>query len=397
MENAAKAKIDSFNSERGKIKLLENYFNESEAGRAAIETCKRDTSTTGNRSQIINLLVNSPAGSNPFVECMLTLLGDDPDFMNALEYEYQGEFESNVIAPNDEDCADSAIPLLSDVSCWLVKWLFDALHSGFGAVIEHLATPPDMFEQQNSTLEQSIDNLKTVANLIFVLAFLFVVFQYMTNINVVDAYFVKKFVPRLVIAVVLVQASFFIVSELNYFFFDLGSSIQTIVFRDTNESNLVVQNGAGTIATVIILGPAVIALFAVIGIILLLVLLITIIVLTIRYILIIVLAILAPVAFAALAIPQLEGMTKKWFNMYIKLLLMYPIIMFFLAASAVVGGALSGGGVLLQIIAIIAAFVPFFILPFTFKFAGGVMGTVAAKINGLAKKGGKMAWNNSIN
>ena len=391
---------DEFNSQRYRIVLLNQYFDDNPSSVDTLIDCGTASGAGTSRNGLILYLVNNydpdiGGGTDPFVDCMLRELGDDTDFATALDFQFQGDYDADLIADASDDCGAGGIPIISDIACWLVGWVFDALNAGFTAVIDYLAAPPDIFNEQNSTLEQSMNNLKNIANLIFVIAFLFVVFQYMTNINVVDAYFVKKFIPRLVIAVILVQASFFIVSELNYFFYDLGKSIQTIVFQGNNVGDLVVGNGAATLAlaTGLVLGPAMVGILLVVGIILLLVLLITMIVLGIRYILIIILAILAPIAFAALAIPQLEGMTKKWFNMYIKLLLMYPIIMFFLAGSAVVAASLSGGGIILQVVGLIAAFLPFIILPFTFKFAGGIMGTVSAKLGNLGKKGAKMGVN----
>lgn len=81
--------------------------------------------------------------------------------------------------------------------------------------------------------------------------------------------------------------------------------------------------------------------------------------------------------------------------MYIQLLMMYPIIMFFIAASSVVGGVFMGGGLLMSIMGLIVQILPFIILPFTFKFAGGMMSNISGRLQGLAQKGGKAAWNNS--
>lgn len=393
---AVENKIDNYNAIRGRISRLTQYFQDSSAGQAAITKCKNDTGTTGDRAAIVQYLAqNNQAGLNPFTDCMLRELEGDQDFEDALNFNYSGNFDTDIIADTSENCGSAGPPIIGPMACWAVEYVYDALFAGFKTVIDYFASPSDMFTDQNSTLEQSMKNLRNFANIIFVLAFLVVVFQYMTNISVVDAYFIKKFIPRLVIAVILVQAAFFITAELNAFFFDLGQSVQTIVFQDTSPGELAVTNGAATIALVyaLALGPALLGLVLVLGIIMLLVLLVTIIVLSIRYVLIIVLAILAPLAFAALAIPQLEGVTKKWFNMYIKLLLMYPIIMFFIAASAVVAGAISGGGTIMAFLSLVVAFLPFIILPFTFKFAGGIMGTVTAKLGSLAKKGAKMGYN----
>lgn len=388
VKEAIRSKIDNFQSKRGRKERLTKYFNDSATGRTALAKCQAGAEVSGSRDALINTLVDvgNNAGTNAFVDCMLRELESDSAFQQALDYQYSGNFNEDLSLGDDADCGAGGIPIITDLMCGLIKWMFNTIFDIFTGVIAWLATPPDMFKQQNSTLEQSMTNLRNVANVLFVIAFLMVVLQYLTNLNVADAYFIKKFIPRLVIAVVLVQASFWITAELNYFFHDLGSSVQSIVFFGQNPGDLQIGNGAATIA-LFAANPGVMGMLLLVGLIMLIVLLITLIILSIRYVLIIVLAIFAPLAFAAMAIPQLEGMTKKWFKMYVQLLMMYPIIMFFIAASSIVGGVFSGGGGILQLMGLVVQILPFIILPFTFKFAGGVMAGVTAKVLSAPKKG----------
>ena len=346
----------------------------------------------------IDTLVNPIPG--PYLDCLKKAFQDDDDFNTIDSIEgVPASAPEHINEVDDSDCGSGAgsIPIITDLACSITKWLFNTIFEIFTGVINWLASPPDMFKEQNSTLEQSMSNLRNIANVLFVLAFLMVIFQYLTNINVADAYFIKKFVPRLVIAVILVQASFWITAELNYFFYDLGRSVQSIVFFGQQPGELQLGNGAATIAA--FAGPGILGMALVIGLVMLIVLLITLVVLAIRYILIIVLAIFAPLAFAAFAIPQLESMTKKWFKMYVQLLMMYPIIMFFIAASSIVGGVFSGGGTIVQLMGLIVQLLPFIVLPFTFKFAGGMMGNISGKIMSTAKKQavskGKQAYGGS--
>lgn len=397
--DGTKNKILDWQSIRGRVTALTDYFNSSDVGRAALQSCKQGLNLGGTSRDDLILRI-AEQGENlgdPFVDCLMRELEDDPAFSEALGFEATGDFSEQIIADTSESCDGGGIPIISDLVCSLVRAVFDWVFESFTSIISYLASPPDMFDQQNSTLEQAMSNLRNVANIIFILAFLLVVLQYMTNLNVVDAYFIKKFIPRLVIAVVLVQASFFITSELNGFFYDLGKSVQSLVFFGSQQGDLQITNGVGTLA--IFAAPSILGFVLIIGIVMLIVLIITFVILAIRYILIIVLAILAPLAFAALAIPQLESVTKKWFNMYIKLLLMYPIIMFFIAASSIIGGVFSGGNMVFQLFGIIVQFLPFIILPFTFKFAGGIMGGISAKLQkagtGAAKKYGKQAYDRS--
>lgn len=399
VKSAITDKIDEYQSKRGRKERLTDYFAASTAGQTALRDCQTGAQISGSQADMINLLVEvgDNAGSNPFVDCMLRELADDSEFRQALDYSYSGNFEENLNLGEENSCNGGGIPIISDLVCSITRWLFDIIFDAFTGIIGWLAQPPDMFEQQNSTLEASMRNLRNIANIIFIIAFLALIFQYLTNVNVADAYFIKKFVPRLVIAVVLVQASFWITAELNYFFYDLGRSVQSIVFFGQQPGGLQISNGVATLA--LFAGPALLGMAMIIGLIMLIVLVITVVVLAIRYVLIIVLAIFAPLAFAAFAIPQLEGMTKKWLKMYIQLLMMYPIIMFFIAASSIVGGVFNGGGFVMQMMALIVQILPFIILPFTFKFAGGIMGNISGKLvnkaSGFAKGKSKEAYGNS--
>lgn len=367
-------------------------FREFFAGADQLSKAKFCASTLSRSFSVeytIDTLVKPIPG--PYYDCLLKAFADNSTFsdINSIAGEavaLPGALTDDV---GDQSCGSGAgsIPIISDLVCGMVKWLFNMIFEVFTGVINWLAAPPDMFAQQNGTLEQSIKNLRNIANVIFILAFLMVVLQYLTNINVADAYFIKKFIPKLIIAVILTQASFWITSELNYFFYDLGRSVQSIVFFGQSPGTLSLGNGAATIA--LFAGPGALGMVLIIGLLMAIMLLITLVVLAIRYILIIVLAILSPLALAAFAIPQLEGLTKKWLKTYVTLLMMYPIIMFFIAASSIVGGVFSGGGTILQFMGLIVQFLPFIALPFTFKFAGGMMGTIGAKFNptNLAKKG----------
>lgn len=348
--------------------------------------------------EVINTLAIPKSG--PFFSCLKELFETaSPELKAALATIDSIKSVSAARPPvptvDGGDCG-GGIPIISDLICNLVKWAFNVIYEMFTWVIEGLTNPPDVLNDQGGIMDQIWGSLRNIANVFFLLAFLLVIFQYVTNVNVADAYFVKKFIPRLIIAVVLVQASGWIARELMYLFDDLGKSIQPILFSAadiTRGNGFEIGGGAATVAA--FASPAIIGMLAIFAIAFLIILLITIVVLSLRYVAILILAIFAPIAFGMLAIPQLEGTFKKWLKTYVTLLAMYPIIMAILAASSIVAKTLNGGGTLLQLMAMFVQFIPFVILPFTFKMAGGMMGKVSGALTGLAKKGGKAAWNNS--
>lgn len=120
-------------------------------------------------------------------------------------------------------------------------------------------------------------------------------------------------------------------------------------------------------------------------------------VLTIRLGLMVGLALVSPVAMAAMILPSTEGLFKKWWSLFTTTLVIYPIVMVMIALGKVmtyIFGNIDGGTVtasLSGVFAVVAQFVPLAMIPFAFKLAGGVIGSVGNFINGKAV-GGVKSW-----
>jgi hypothetical protein len=88
---------------------------------------------------------------------------------------------------------------------------------------------------------------------------------------------------------------------------------------------------------------------------------------------------ISPVAFALYCLPNTEQYFRKWWELLFKTLLIYPLIavMFALAnvLSVTINSTTSGPiGTFADFISIIALFVPLFLIPYSFRLAGGVLG-----------------------
>ncbi len=108
------------------------------------------------------------------------------------------------------------------------------------------------------------------------------------------------------------------------------------------------------------------------------------IVLAIRQALLVLLTIISPIAIALFIIPNTEKYFRQWWDLFLKTLLVYPIITALFAISNVmatikidaVSNGSTGGNMLDIITAILFAFAPLFLIPFAFRFAGGAMSTI---------------------
>jgi hypothetical protein len=111
--------------------------------------------------------------------------------------------------------------------------------------------------------------------------------------------------------------------------------------------------------------------------------LVTFLVLTLRQIAVILLIILSPVALICYVLPNTQRGFRFWWESFSKLLLMFPMIVAFITAGHIFSAISSdqGNGFVHQTIAFIAYFAPYFAVPLTFRFSGGLMSGVGNAIN----------------
>lgn len=247
-------------------------------------------------------------------------------------------------------------------------------------------------------------NIRNIANILLVPVFLFLIFAQATSFNV-DTYTIKKMMPRLVAAVIFIQASFFLMALAVDITNVLGQGIEGIieapirneVVKIAGVGEDVTMNligvglavvsftglsfiAGGAIAWFLFLLPAIIAIV------------ITFFTLVLRQIIIITLAVLSPIAFLLWVLPNTEKWFKQWLDMLIKALLMYPLIIALMSAGSLVAVIASnmdgneveqGVGSLIAFIAIIA---PLFVIPLTYKVAGMAVSVIGGTLSKLSNK-----------
>lgn len=216
-----------------------------------------------------------------------------------------------------------------------------------------------------------------------------------------DAYTIKKVVPKLVIATILIQLSWPIFTFLVYavgqiswgieglFYAPFGgaselglSSILTNgVSNDAGVAGIFAVGGAVVALTAATIGGALLALLSA-----LLAVLVAFFVLAMRQLVIIALLVVAPLALVAWILPNTEKFWKIWWESFSKLLIMYPLIIVLIAGGKIAAylaanGDLGGGAQLFRVFLVfIAFFAPYFLIPATFKVAGSAF----ANITGIA-------------
>lgn len=310
-------------------------------------------------------------------------------------------------------------PPLSWIACPVITLMVNALEVLEGAIVDALQVPALTSDGDFESLHDTWAAFRDVANAFLVLIFLITIFAQVLPLDL-DPYMVKKVLPKLIAAAILIQFSYFIVQIL----FDI-SRVLGYGARSILENIPVPESGGGifgeevgqvtatstfaSIGAVAVGGAGVAAAFAagsalVVPVLLLLlsalISVITLFVtLQIRMIVIIILTIVAPLAFLAWILPNTENYFKKWGTSLIKLLLMYPIIVLMVESANIISkvsyaavtamastdeGVTEVSKLMISIIPIII----YFMIPMTFKWAGGIFASMS---DAVQNQGGKLS------
>lgn len=288
--------------------------------------------------------------------------------------------------------------------CPVSNWLADGIDYMYSALQEFLKTKPLETTNQNSGIYLAWVIMRNISNVAFIVAFLVIIYSQLTSVGISN-YGVKKMIPRLVIAAVLVNLSFTICAILldlsniaGYAFQDAFMGIKnTISTVGENTStwtwseviSTALSNGAlaiGAITFTTELLPMLVPAATLAGLTLLLILLI----MAARQALIIILIIISPLAFVCYLLPGTEKWFKKWRDSFLTMLVFFP------AFSVVFGGAQLAGiliiqnatgpnGAIMHVLGMLVQIIPLAITPLIMKFSGGVLGKFAGFVNDTNK------------
>lgn len=295
--------------------------------------------------------------------------------------------------------------IICPVANWMIAKLTDFKNVTLNNLLEVNVEP---FRNGSNPLRETFNNVLTIANVLFVLVFIFIIIAQTTFTNI-DAYTIKKILPRLVIGVIATQLSFFLVGILVDISNVLGKGVGSLVssvggggsgaFSGSIEflgGSTIEDLGAGLAVGGFLIWLLITTLPAILIIALAIML-----TLIFRQAIISILIVVAPLAFVSWILPNTEKYFKMWVNTLAKVLLMFPLIMLLISAGQLTGSLLTSGDVLSHDAAdsdvakslqafgsLILTFAPYALIPYTFKFAGGAMGAIAGKINAAGAKGG---------
>lgn len=200
--------------------------------------------------------------------------------------------------------------------------------------------------------------VRMIANVLFAMAFLLIVYSLMTGQGLGN-YNLKRLVPRFIVAVIFVQLSFYICQLMIDISNIVGVWIQQIlvdgVAKNIGASAMPIASKLGedinplqSIATgVMTKGDIAWPLLAPLSAIVMsaaTICSVLIVVLIIRKVLVVALALIAPLAFVAYLLPNTSDYFSKWLKLFVHTLLLFPVISLLIGTGQVVSASILKAG-----------------------------------------------------
>lgn len=314
---------------------------------------------------------------------------------------------------NEDDASQSCENSDSDlgwIACPMISALNKVLTEMDSAINNLLEVDTNKLFGSSNADEQKVSDAYYKAWAIFrtfalgfvVIMALIVIISTAFGYEILDAYTIRKVLPRLLIAIIGITLSWSILEFLVTLTNDLGNGIRALIYAPFNGisvgdggENLNFSGGIEPVLAAIGIGTVVaftgMGVLAMLGAAFLAVLC-AFLVLVAREMIIIILVITAPIGIAMLILPNTRKFWQFWQTTLAAMLIAFPFIAAMIATGrvfAMVTLSFDQGDLIYNLIALVAYILPYFMLPFAFKFAGGVLGTLSgslgAQTGGLSK------------
>lgn len=245
--------------------------------------------------------------------------------------------------------------------------------------------------------------MRSLANVAFIIAFLIIIYSQLTGMGV-GSYGIKKLLPRLIIAAVLVNISFLVCAVaidasniIGNGLHDILQAIRRDTFNITDDTaGLNAGNGWSNLTAIILGGGGAIwgvgyavssgAVTALVPMLVLLALtlFVVFVILAARQAIIFLLVIIAPLAFVANLLPNTEGLFNKWRKLLTTMLVFYPAFALIFSGAQLAGQLIiqnSNGNILNVLFGMAVQIAPLAITPIIFKLSGSLLSRIGALVN----------------
>lgn len=308
----------------------------------------------------------------------------------------------------DVGSSDCGIESLGWAICPVSTFLAGNMDWLYGKLNDSLETQPLNVTDNKSGLYLAWNIMLGFANAAFIIAFLVIIYSQVTSAGISN-YGIKKMLPRLAIAAVLVNISYYICAfaidlsnisghALQDVFMQIRTTVLTTghssggsieVFTWENLTALILSGGAAAVgirAFLVgeggVLSSAIILLLPVLLGALLAVLMVVL-VLAARHALIVILTIISPLAFVCYLLPGTEKWFEKWRKMFMTMLIFFPAFSLLFGGSQLAAAAiLQNASTIIEVILGLAVqIIALPLTPFLFKLSGGILNRIAGIVN----------------
>ena len=290
-----------------------------------------------------------------------------------------------------------AVGLLSDFTDQFYGWINDSLQWT-------LLTNPDINSGVRNTWQQFLN----IANILFAVV---VMIYSMATSTGLSNYDVKKMLPRLIVVAIAVNTSFYLCAALVDISNIVGSGVRELVgsigsatYVSPGSSPWDLVSGVAAviaiaISAILFLGSGIAALIIIFASIIF------------RQMALVLIIVISPLAIVCYMLPNTQKWFQQWWNMFVKLLLVYPMFGLVWGASQGLAGLLAATTTSVPpfIFSLVALIIPAVSIIPLFKMSGGLMamatGAVAgsalarnakSRINTGVQNRGKRAYHNSM-
>lgn len=295
--------------------------------------------------------------------------------------------------------------VLGWILCPVVKLGQDFVKQLEDWIVNRLDMGPLQNTGRYENLYKAWSGFRDLANVFFIGIFMAIIFAQTLSIGL-DNYSIKLMLPRLIIAAIAIQFSFFLMQIGVDIANVLGNGIAG-VFNSmiragssggeayTSAQALGTLTAVGvtagiaagaTITTGLIVPALLLVLAAAIS------LLGVVITVWLRVLVLQILVILAPLAIVAWVLPNTEIWYKKWISNVVRLLLMYPLIQFLISAGALathISAITAEQGDFAKMLGALIPILIFFMIPATIKASGSIMNATGSFVMGRMNSYGR--------
>lgn len=295
---------------------------------------------------------------------------------------------TNPVDSNDGCNVPTSNEPLRWIECPIISSLQGAATSVNGFIGSLLEVSPTVFF--NDGTQRAFNIFRDMGVALLVIAGLVMVVSQAADLEIFSAHTVRKALPRIIIAAIIISLSWPLLQFVIGFFNDMGAWTGKVILSVANAvpgtggiGTAWANVGDGLILALVTAGA--IVFLGAPGIILLIIsalllAFVAVIVLMIRQVVILICILMAPLAIASYVLPGTEKIGRFWKDTLIAALVMFPLIEGFLsggAALAFIILSVKSGSFFYQILALIVFIAPYMMVPLTFRIAGGLVGRIA--------------------